>query len=295
MADRKRVIIFGVTGMLGSAVADVLKSSYDLVLTVRDPGKAELLGQRSRGMAGHTVLKFNAAELYRDYLAKRAGPGDHLSQFLTQAGPIDYAINAIGITIPHTLEDPALTWFVNAALPHRLATELGPKLIHITTDCVFDGQTGFPYDERSPRTPVDLYGLSKSLGEPTSCLTIRTSIIGRELGGGSGLLEWFLRQAGKTITGFANHFWNGITTRQFGKICDAIMRQPERFPQTGLFHVFSTTVSKYDMLVAFREKYRLNCTIERDETKHLNRSLATVHDFNAKLHIPTFREMLTEL
>jgi dTDP-4-dehydrorhamnose reductase len=142
---------------------------------------------------------------------------------------------------------------------------------------------------------VDTYGLSKSLGEPENCLTIRTSIIGRELDGFTGLLEWFLQQEGKSITGYSEHYWNGITTKEFGNICDQIMENPPRLPAKGLYHVFSTVVSKYDMLQAFKRKYGMRCTITADENNKLNRTLATVKELNGLLRVPSFDQMIDAL
>lgn len=291
----KRILLLGATGMLGSAVYGVLKDKYKLVLTVRDKKKIELLEKAYGGIKNHEVIEFDVSYLYQEYLEKRGYPSFYFSNWRKEVGDVDYVINAIGITIPYSLENPALTFFVNGVFPHLLAQEFGEKLIHITTDCVFNGKEGFPYNELSPKTPVDLYGLSKSVGEPTNCLTLRTSIIGRELEGFTGLLEWFLQQEGKTIKGFANHFWNGITTKQFGKICDEIISHPEKYPRKGLYHIFSTTLSKYEMLLKFKEKYKVNCQIEKDESQFLNRTLTTIYDFNQKLNIPTFDEMLQEL
>jgi dTDP-4-dehydrorhamnose reductase len=291
----KKVLLLGATGMLGSAVYDVLKDKYHLILTVRNKEKIELLNKAYGGIEKHDVVEFDAGILYQDYFNKKGYPSEYLNNFLKQVGEIDYVINAIGVTIPYSLENPALTFFINSALPHILANIFGEKLIHITTDCVFNGKEGFPYNERSPKTPVDIYGLSKSLGEPSNCLTIRTSIIGRELEGFTGFLEWFLHQEGKEITGFAEHYWNGITTKQFGKICDEIMTNPDKYPKTGLYHVFSTTVSKYEMLLKFKEKFKINCTIKEDHENKLNRTLSTIYDFNKKLNTPSFDEMLKEL
>jgi dTDP-4-dehydrorhamnose reductase len=291
----KRVLLLGATGMLGSAVHDVLKDKYQLLLAVRNIEKVSLLDWDPKGAAKHYVQCFDAAPIYRDYAEKKGFPGATLSAFLQQVGEVDHVINALGVTIPFALRDPALTFFVNSALPHILARTFGEKLIHITTDCVYSGSEGFPYNEKSPKSPPDLYGLSKSLGEPTDCLTIRTSIIGRELDGFTGLLEWFLQQEGKTITGFKGHYWNGITTRQFGEICHKLISSPNSFPRRGLFHVFSTVVSKYDMLQAFQRKYGIRCTIQPDHEKMLNRSLSTVKELNALLKIPSFDEMLAAL
>ncbi|MDD5639095.1 MAG: sugar nucleotide-binding protein [Candidatus Pacebacteria bacterium] len=291
----KKILLLGATGMLGSAIYDVLKDKYSLILSIRDKDKIDLLDKTYGGVKKHKIIEFDAALLYQDFLEKQGYPSNYLSNFLKEIGEVDYVINAIGVTIPFSLENQPLTFFINSAFPHILANKFGQKLIHITTDCVYNGKEGFPYDENSPKTPVDIYGLSKSLGEPTNCLTIRTSIIGRELEGFTGLLEWFLNQKEKSITGFANHFWNGITTKQFGKICDKIISHPEKYPKTGLYHVFSTTVSKYEMLLKFKEKYHIDCEIKKGEEQKLNRTLSTIYDFNERLNIPSFDKMIEEL
>lgn len=290
-----RVVILGATGMLGSTVYDVLRDKYDLVITVRDAKKLNYLNNTYGGLDKHRSVEFDAGKVYADFLSNKGYPGDYLNGFLNNLGEFDYVINAIGITNRSALEDEALTLFINGALPHILARELGQKLIHITTDCAFNGINGAPYDEDSPKTPNDLYGLSKILGEPTNCLTIRTSIIGREVEGFDSLLEWFLRQEGKDVRGYSNHFWNGITAKQFGKICDQIMQDPESYPKTGIYHVFSTVVSKYEMLLGFQKKFKINCNIIKDPNPRLDRTMTTKKELNGKLNIPPFSEMLNDL
>ncbi len=291
----KRVLLLGATGMLGSAVYGVLKDKYRLLLAARNPEKIALLDRAYGGTRKHTVVPFDAAAMYKDYAAKKGFSGEYLAEFLRRVGEVDHVINAVGVTIPFALRDPAQTLFVNGALPHILARAFGERLIHITTDCVYSGTDGFPYDENSPKSPVDVYGLSKSLGEPTECLTIRTSIIGRELDGFTGLLEWFLRQEGNTITGFAEHYWNGITTQQFGELCHQMMHSPNHFSRRGIYHVYSTVVSKYQMLLAFQRKYGVRCTILPDHNHKLNRTLTTVKELTARLKTPSFEEMLDAL
>lgn len=291
----KRVLLLGATGMLGSAVYGVLRKKHDLVLGVRSVDKVALLEKAYGGTGRHKVLPFDALLIYQDYVAKKAFQGDYMAEFLRRVGEVDYVINAVGVTIPFALREPAVTFFINGALPHLLAREFGERLIHITTDCVYNGREGFPYKENSPKSPVDIYGLSKSIGEPAGCLTIRTSIIGRELDGFTGLLEWFLQQHGNTITGFAEHYWNGVTTQQFGRLCDQIMESPDDFPRSGVYHVFSTVVSKYEMLLAFQRKYRVACTIKADVENKLNRTIATIKKMNGLLKVPSFPEMLDAL
>ena len=291
----KRVLLLGATGMLGSAVYDVLKDKFSLVLAVRNTERLNLLERAYGGTSSHLIAPFDAAAVFHDQVNKRGYPGPYFTEFLRRVGEVDHVINAVGVTIPFALREPALTFFVNSALPHLLARVFGERLIHITTDCVYSGKSGYPYDENSPKSPGDIYGVSKSLGEPTECLTIRTSIIGRELDGFTGLLEWFLRQHGKEITGFAEHYWNGITTQQFGELCHRILQSPNRFPCRGVYHVFSIVVSKYEMLLAFQRKYGVRCTIRPDYTNKLNRALNTVKELNGMLQIPSFQEMVETL
>lgn len=292
---RKKVLLLGASGMLGSGVYNVLKDKYDLVLTFKKLKSAELLDKAYGGTKNHKIIEFELSFMYEDFLNKEGFPGQYMENFLSKIGDVDYVINAIGIITPFSLKNPAMTFFINSAFPHILAEIFGEKLIHITTDCVFNSKEGFPYNEKSPHTPVDIYGLSKSLGEPKKCLTIRTSIVGKEIENFGNLLSWFLRQEGKEIDGFSEHYWNGITTKEFGKICDKVMQNPENYPERGIYHVFSNVVSKYEMLQKFKEKFNVNCVIKEDHEKKLNRTLSTIYDFNSKLNIPTLDEMIKEL
>jgi len=291
----KNVLILGATGMLGSAVYDVLKNDYNLALSTIKKEKIDLLEEKYGETKNHRVVEFDVMKIYEDFLEKKGYPSKYLLSFMEEVGNVDYVINAIGITIPYSLKDTTATFFINSAFPHILASYLGEKLIHITTDCVYDGENGFPYDERSLKNSVDVYGISKSLGEPQNALTIRTSIIGRELEGFTSLLEWFLKQEGQTISGFAKHYWNGITTKEFGNVCHKIISNPEKYPKTGIYHVFSNTVSKYEMLLKFKEKFKVDCVINKENENKLNRTLSTVYEFNSLLNVPSFDKMIDEL
>lgn len=292
---KKRVLLLGAGGMLGSAVYDVLKTKYDLVLSFRNLDESKLLNERYGGVENCQVEVLELEHMYQDYYERKGNPGEYFSNFLKRVGKVDYVINAIGITIPFALKNPTLTFFINSAFPHILAEIFGGNLIHITTDCVYNGKEGYPYDENSPHSPVDIYGLSKSLGDSNKCLTLRTSIVGRELQGFTGLLEWFLQQKGKTIKGFTQHFWNGITTKEFGKICDKIISTREKYPEKGIYHIFSNTLSKYDMLLKFKEKYKIDCEIIPDDSTRINRTLTTIYPLCSQLQIPSFDEMLDKL
>ncbi len=289
----KKVVILGATGMIGSAIYGVLKNKHSLVVGMRNSRDSKLINDVYGGVTNHKVVEFDANLIYQEYV-KRNGGGEYCQSFINQIKDADYVINAAGIVPSFVLDNESLTFFLNSAFPHLLAREFGEKLIHITTDCVFDGAVG-SYNENSPKNPVDLYGLSKSLGEPSGCLVLRTSTIGRELKNFKGLIEWLLQQEDKEISGFANQFWNGITSKELGRVCDKIISSPDKFPKTGLYHIFSTKLSKYEMLLKFKDKYNINCVVNSIGEPRIDRSLSTIHNFNKTLSIPPFDEMLADL
>jgi dTDP-4-dehydrorhamnose reductase len=171
--------------------------------------------------------------------------------------------------------DPVRSIEVNALFPHRLArlcAGQGRRLIHISTDCVFSGLRG-PYDEEANPDPVDLYGRSKALGEVVEgdCLTLRTSIIGRELANRAGLLEWFLSQRGGRVRGFTRALYSGLTTQA---LADVIGNLIFHFGGLrGLWHVSGDDITKYDLLRMIDLSYRLGIAITRDNSFVCDRRL----------------------
>ncbi len=294
----KKVAIISPTGMLGNGVYQILKDKYPLVLVYRDEDKIKILDKYYGGIKKHSLVNFDLRLIYEDFHSgfSKYHLSPSLSSFYQSIGKVDAVINCAGITNRYINSDISFGFFLNSVFPYLLSEYYQEKLIHITTDCVFSGQKGYPYSELSLKSPQDLYGVSKMLGEPKEkSLVLRTSIIGREISGFTSLLEWFLQQEGKTIKGFTQHFWNGITTKQFGKICSQIIDQREEFPKNGLFHIFSTTLSKYEMLLKFKNKYKVNCKIIPDETTFCNRTLTTIYNLNNQFNIPSFDEMVEEL
>lgn len=284
--------------MLGSMVYNVLKDKHKLVLIYRNEEKLKILNEVYGGINNHRKVLFNFKDIYQDYSEGFSKDilGPNTKRLIEEIGDVDGFINCIGLTKPYSLKDPSQTLFINGALPHILSNIYQEKLIHITSDCAYHGLGGAPYNEHAPKTPNDLYGLSKVLGEPAErSLVLRTSIIGPEIAEFVLLISWFKKQGGNTIKGFTNHFWNGITTREFGKTCDKIISNRDTYPTNGLCHIFSTDVSKYDMLCKFKEKYKVNVAVEPVQAPPVDRRLATVYDLCARLQIPSFDNMLAEL
>ncbi len=274
--NNSRIVVLGATGMLGSAV----------YLYLRDRGKFEVRGTHR---AVHRVPYQGELHFYDPLRDER------IEKF---AGRGDSVVNCIGVIKPYVNVDRSVTIYVNSVYPHRLAVEcgrIGAKLIHITTDCVFSGASG-SYDEDAPHDALDLYGRSKSLGEPAGCMVLRTSIVGREQHSRVSLVEWFLKQEGKEVNGFVNHWWNGITTREYARIVEHIVDRGLYIE--GVRHVFSDTLTKYEMLGQFKRIFRYDDTLIHpvDAPERCNRALVTKYaDLLPRLQVRPFAQMLDDL
>ncbi len=210
-------------------------------------------------------------------------------------------INCAGIVPKNPDADDVVKLFdVNAVLPHRLHAECvrhNARLIHISTDCVFSGNDTADYTELDEPAPVDNYGWSKLAGEvvdSTNALTIRTSLIGPELGGNKrGLLEWFLSQT-EEVQGYANVFFSGLTTLEFASVLrDHIV--PNTMLQ-GVLHVGGYPISKLELLQVIATVYNRPIAINQTADPYLNRSLdSRVFRTLTGYKPPTWREMIQEM
>jgi dTDP-4-dehydrorhamnose reductase len=268
----KKVLIIGATGMLGSMVYSYLKTvnKYELYNTVF----------KNKLTHNSIILDVTTKEALVNIL-------DTLK--------VDVVINCVGALVQESQSNPVGAIYLNAILPHVLVNwcvENDAKLIHISTDCVFNGQKG-NYTEDDFRDADDVYGRSKALGEISTFphCTLRTSIIGPELKqNGSGLLDWFMKQD-KTINGYANAYWSGVTTLELAK---AIGKTIEN-DLSGLYHVCNgDKISKYELLHLFKKETNKNLIdIERSEEYCSDKSLvkSTKYDFE----VPSFEDMIKEL
>jgi dTDP-4-dehydrorhamnose reductase len=271
-----RILILGSTGMLGSAVGKhFLKTDNSVCLTYRTDIKYGNPWAR---------IKFDPLKQDLWYLCDR----ERL---------YDYVINCIGVIKPFMATDPIAARKINTVFPWELSKwckSIGARLIHITTDCVYSGKKGM-YKESDIHDALDDYGKSKSLGEPTDCMVIRTSIIGEEIHKNASLIEWAKSQKGKEVRGFTNHYWNGITTNQYAQVCESIIR--DNLWEPGLFHVHaSDVINKYQMMTYFNDKFDLNLTIKEFQTPETcDRSLSSEKDLCSKLKVPTVKDQIIDM
>ena len=211
----------------------------------------------------------------------------------------DVVINCIGIVkqLP-AAQDPLQSISINALFPHQLAKicqQKNVRMIHMSTDCVFSGHKG-NYTETDPSDAEDLYGKTKYLGEVDypGCLTIRTSIIGRELETKHGLIEWFLSQEGKTVSGYKKAIFSGLTTIALSEIiAEIIINHPHL---SGVYQIASEPISKYDLLNLVNKIYGLKIRIDPDETIINNRSLnPEKFKKETNIKIPSWEYMIEEM
>lgn len=281
-----RIVILGASGLIGHKLFERLSTRFDDVYGVLHRDRAAF-DQYDLFDSPKIVDRVNADEF------------EKLTGVLHCLRP-DVVLNCIGITKRRPeIKDPLTAIEVNSMFPHRLAQWAGAhgkRIIHFSTDCVFDGTAG-PYDEQSCTTGPDEYGQTKALGEIRyeHCLTIRSSFIGRELDVFSELLEWFLAQKGKTIRGFTDAWYSGVSTIFMSNVVgDIIEKHPEL---NGLMQLAPVEpVSKYDLLCHAREAFNLNVEIIPDDTFTKKPTLDGSRLAAAmNLTVPSWPEMMAEL
>jgi dTDP-4-dehydrorhamnose reductase len=277
-----RVLVLGGTGMLGHVLWRTCAERFDAYATVRaDEPSAE------------------AAEMVdpeRTVTGVRVEEPRSIARALDETGA-DAVVNCIGV-VKQAVDDPAVAIRANALFPHELAAacrERGARLIHVSTDCVFSGQKG-RYTETDPPDPVDVYGRSKLLGEVTTpgALTIRTSMIGREIATSHGLLEWFLAQSGGTVRGFTRAVFSGPTTPVLSRaIADVLERHKSL---EGLYHLGAEPIDKHELLVLLRDAFDVEVEVDPDESVVIDRSLDSSSFRTATGWAPpSWQEMVAEL
>ncbi len=279
-----RILILGGDGMLGHRLFRHLDGRHDVRVTLR----RDLAAYREYG------LFTDANACTGIHLADMERLNTVVSEFRPEA-----MVNCVGVVKQREEGKSAIPNIeINALLPHRLAQlahAIGARLIQMSTDCVFSGRRG-NYRETDPADAEDLYGRAKFLGEVSgeSCLTLRTSIIGRELSRKTGLLEWFLAQRGKSVKGFRHAIFSGFTTTEMARIIERLLTAYPR--ASGLYHVSSDAISKHDLLRKINDALGLNITIVPEDEPHCDRSLDSTR-FRGEFgyHPPTWNAMVSEL
>ena len=273
-----KILILGADGMIGHKMAQSL-SLFDLYLNSRS--KSNYL---QKYFPNSTLSNF-------DFL------NQNIEDLLDKTLP-DFIINAVGITIRRGASDNKETNFLNSQLPKKIdfwCKENQKKQIHFSTDCVFSGDKG-NYKNLDLPDAKDDYGSSKGKGEINSnnTLTIRSSMIGREIYNKTELLEWVISNKEKRIKGFDNAIYSGVTTLWMSNTLNRII---ENYPDLyGIYNISSAPISKYELITKINTYFKLNIEIERDSSYYSNKSLNSDRFFSeTNFKKPNWDEMLSDL
>lgn len=283
----ERALVLGAGGMLGHKLCQCL-SRYEIFGTVRK--EVEFYNKYSQVFKNTRLIGPVNALGHQE-----------LEKTIRNLVP-DVVINCVGIVKQlKEAQDAYLTVALNAYLPHwlaKLCADINSRLIQISTDCVFDGTRG-GYCESDFSDARDLYGKSKFLGETTTqetaAVTLRTSIIGRELTvPGHGLLEWFFSQQAKTVRGFKKAIYTGLTTIEMAKIMTLVI---EKHPDLcGVYQVASIPISKYNLLCLVEKIFGLDINIVGDEDFTCDRSLKMDRFSHITGYVaPSWEEMIRQM
>lgn len=260
------------------------------------------------GMAGHTISLY-FKERGHDVVGYTRKPisfcenilGDaydvHSVKKTLTSGGYDVVINCIGLLNQFAESNPSNAIYINSFLPHMIGDTLresNTKLIQMSTDCVFAGNTG-PYDEFSLQDGRSFYDRSKALGEinDPKHLTFRNSIIGPDMNkDGIGLFNWFMKQSAP-ITGFTGAIWTGVTTLTLAKA----MEQAIAEDLSGLYNLVNgSSISKYDLLGLFNKYFKNNTlVIEKNEVFKLDKTLISNRKNDFSFEVPSYESMVAEM
>lgn len=263
------VLVLGDDGMLGSTLSSCLKASPEL----------------------RVISTSRKADAVDGFDVSAGGSG--LESLIRDRGPFRYAINCIGVLSSDISVDRPGSVIAavraNALFPHELATTAmahGIRVLHVSTDGVFSGNSPDPYVETDRCDCDDIYGRTKVIGEAVqpNVLNFRCSVVGLSPQRRRGLLEWFLsRPRGSAVAGYTNHHWNGVTTLQLAGLCLKIIGKNvfEGLRSRGPIHHFcpNRPISKYDLLMVFRDVFEHDVTISAEcAPTPVSRVLGTIHD-----------------
>jgi dTDP-4-dehydrorhamnose reductase len=270
--------------MLGHMLIRVLSPRHRVIGTTSSQYKAESplakLLDRESWIGGIDVRSLNQV----DDLVREIQP--------------DVVINCVGV-IKQKMESSNITdaITINSLFPHHLANlcqSQNSRLIHFSTDCVFEGTPGMKMVSDTPNA-TDLYGTTKRLGEVDygDSITIRSSIVGAQIVGTESLFQWAISQKGKKIKGFTGALYSGLTTMTMSKV---ILEIVDNFPQlSGIQQIASEAITKHDLLRKLNAALGLNLDICPDNTIIYDRTLdGSEFVEQTGIRIPTWDEMIIE-
>lgn len=257
-----KILILGGSGMLGHKLSQVIgaESNFEVHVTVRALPAEPF---RHASVRYHTGVDLEQGINALDAVLKQLAP--------------DVVINAVGaIKQKDLLSSIEGTFFINGVLPHIIPLinpNKNSRVVHFSTDCVYRGDEGH-YTEADSPDAEDVYGRSKACGEIDygQHLTIRTSIVGFEVGGHLSLLSWLFRQPPRsTLHGFRRAIYSGVPTCTLARTVVKILHSHPEL--RGLYHVASEPITKFDLISRVNDAFELDHALIPDDTVVIDRSL----------------------
>lgn len=245
----QQILITGASGLLGVNVA--LEAAKDHQVT---------------GISNSLVLNAQAIRSSKFHLIKQdlLAPGA-VERLLDQVQP-DWVIHCAALANLEACEaNPELARQLNSDLPAKLAANVargGARFLHVSTDAVFDGQTG-DYTESDRPNPLSVYARTKLQGEYAvadanpQAIIARVNLFGWSLTGKRSLAEFFFYnlRARKPVMGFTDVFFCPLLANHLGQIFIQMLASD----LSGLYHVVCRqAASKYAFGQMLAQKFSLD-------------------------------------
>lgn len=237
---KKKLLISGISGLLGSNLAYLLRERYDI-----------------KGWYNFHKALIPGVDSYKtDITDKRS-----VKEFLSDYKP-DIILHCASLTnIDYCEKNKEETKRVNVEGTQNIASACNSrdiKLVYVSTDAVYDGQKG-NYTEDDPVSPCNYYGFTKYEAEDTikehkNHIIVRTNIFGWNIQNKHSIAEWILYnlQNGSSISGFKDAIFSSIYTIELARIIDIMLDNN----LIGTFNLASkTSMSKYDFALLIAEVF----------------------------------------
>jgi dTDP-4-dehydrorhamnose reductase len=236
-----RILVTGASGLLGLNLALEASRQHVVFGTVKEHGLQT---------EAFSVLQV-------DLLAPGA-----IERLLDQTQP-DWVIHCAALALVDACEaNPALASQTNTELPHQLAMHVargGARLVHISTDAVFDGLRG-EYTEEDVPNPLSVYARTKLEGEhavsetDSRAIIARVNLFGWSLSGKRSLAEWFFHNLRdkQPVMGFTDVLFCPLLVNDLARV---LLKMLEK-DLSGLYHaVGGRCLSKYDFGIALANRF----------------------------------------
>ena len=255
------ILIFGITGMIGSAFFKIMSQSKDINVF----GTVRLFDDK---LFFDDILRINIS------VVKNVMDNKDLEILFQKIKP-DFVFNCTGIIKQNKHnDDPLIAVPINSLFPHKLTKYCeyyNAKLIQISTDCIFSGLKG-KYNEDDTPDALDLYGRTKIIEEVKNnknVLTIRTSVIGHELQRKTSFLDWVVN-SNNTIHGYTNALYSGLTVKE---LVDVTFNHIFTNNLYGVYHISSNYISKFKLIEIICDIYNINIKVIPNKGFKIDRTL----------------------